>query len=190
MGRRAGFLALSKHQLKLNAGSRTEAGTYLILVNIWGAQRPSCTHRIVMGHKRKRKLLGRRVRCLDGIDGIDFVRCWICRDRYRVISGLHLSKHGIELETYMAEYDLSPDELIAKNFRLIQASHPAYHPYNQHDWIAAITKTYKRDGKVFAGYLQNTYPQLYSQGAWLFGDWDNALGAAGFDPKTARLSKS
>jgi hypothetical protein len=69
-----------------------------------------------MGHKRKRKLLGQRVRRLDGIDGIDFVRCRICGDRYRVISEIHLSKHGIERETYIEKYALSRDELIAKAF--------------------------------------------------------------------------
>jgi hypothetical protein len=53
-------------------------------------------------------------------EGIDFVRCRICGDHRRVISGRHLSKHGIDRETYMAEYRLSPDELCAKEFRSLR----------------------------------------------------------------------
>jgi len=30
-------------------------------------------------------------------------------------------------------------------------------------------------------------PQLYSQGVWIFGNWDKALQAAGFDPDKMRL---
>jgi len=79
----------------------------------------------------------------------------------------------------MEEYDLSPDELIAKAFRMIQSSHPRYQPYTKKGWIAAMQKVYEKDGKVFAKYLQHNYPQLYSQGVWIFGDWDEALRAAG-----------
>ena len=50
-----------------------------------------------------------------------------------------------------------------------------------------MQKVYESDGKVFAKYLQHNYPQLYSQGVWIFGDWDKALRAAGFDPKRMRL---
>ena len=67
----------------------------------------------------------------DGEEGIDFVRCRICGDHRRVISGRHLSKHDTDRETYMREYDLSPDELIAKAFRMIQSSHPRYQPYTK-----------------------------------------------------------
>jgi ROS/MUCR transcriptional regulator protein len=55
-------------------------------------------------------------------DGVDFVRCRTCGKHLRVISGRHLSKHGIEREAYMNEYRLSSDELIAKDFRRIQSS--------------------------------------------------------------------
>ena len=44
----------------------------------------------------------------------------------------------------------------------------------------------KNDGKVFPGYLQDKYPHLYEQGIWIFGDWDKALLAAGFDPEKMR----
>lgn len=84
---------------------------------------------ILMGRSGQRKRLGSRRRILDGVEGIDFVRCRICGDHRRVISGRHLSKHGTDRETYMEEYDLSPDELIAKAFRVIQSSRPGYHPY-------------------------------------------------------------
>ena len=99
----------------------------------------------------------------DGDEGIDYVCCLICGDHHRVISGRHLSKHDTHRETYMEEYHLSPDELIAKAFRMIQSSHPGYHPYTKKGWIAAMQKVYENDGKVFAKYLQHHYPPLYSQ---------------------------
>ena len=126
----------------------------------------------------------------DGDKGIDFVRCRICGDHRRVISGRHLSKHDTDRETYMQEYDLSPDELIANAFRIIQSSHPRYQPYTKKSWIAAIQKVYENNGKVFAKYLQQHYPQLYSQGVWIFGDWDKALQAAGFAPDKMRMQGS
>ena len=60
--------------------------------------------------------------------GITYVRCRVCGDHRRVISGRHLSKHEIDRETYLEEYRLSPDELIAKEFRVIQSSRlvPSY----------------------------------------------------------------
>jgi hypothetical protein len=126
---------------------------------------------------------------LEGVDGVDFVRCRICGDHRRVISGRHLSKHGTDRETYMEEYDLSPDELIAKDFRRLQSSRREYRPYGKKDWIAAIKNIYKRDGNVFAGYLQDKHPHLYDQGVWIFGGWDNALRAAGFNPERMRIRR-
>ena len=73
---------------------------------------------------------------------------------------------------------------------MIQSSHPRYQPYTKKGWIAAMQKLYENDGKVFAKYLQHNYPQLYSQGVWIFGDWDNALRAAGFDPDKMRIQGS
>jgi hypothetical protein len=87
----------------------------------------------------------------------------------------------------MEEYDLSPDELIAKAFRLIQSSNPRYQPYTKKGWIAAMQKVYENNGNVFAKYLP---PQLYSQGVWIFGDSNKALQAAGFDPDKMRLQGS
>ena len=43
---------------------------------------------------------------------------------------------------------------------------------------------------MFAGDLQDKHPCLYDQGVWLFGYWDNALLAAGFDPDKMRLQGS
>ena len=90
----------------------------------------------------------------------------------------------------MEEYGLSPDELIAKDFRMIQSSRRGYFPHSKRDWIAAIKKVYERDGNVFARYLQEKHPHLYNQGAWIFGDWDKALRAAGFDPERMRKQGS
>src|SRR5262249_22803910 len=122
----------------------------------------------------------------DGEEGIDFVRCRICGDHRRVISGRHLSKHDTDRETYMEEYDLTPDELIAKDFRVIQSSRRGYYPNGKKQWIAAVKNVYEKDGKIFAGYLQDNYKHLYEQGIWIFGDWDKALYAAGFDPEKMR----
>jgi hypothetical protein len=81
---------------------------------------------------------------------------------------------------------LSPDELIAKAFRILQSSRRGYYPYGKSEWIPAVRKLYEKDGKVFAGHLQRDYPHLYQQGIWIFGDWDKALQAAGFDPEKMR----
>jgi hypothetical protein len=89
----------------------------------------------------------------------------------------------------MGEYGLNPDELIAKDSRRLHSSRRDYRPYNKRDWIAAIKKVYIRDEQVFAGFLQEKHQQLYHQGIWLFGAWDNALRAAGFDPEQARLRR-
>jgi hypothetical protein len=90
----------------------------------------------------------------------------------------------------MEEYGLSPDELIAKQFRIIQSSRRGYQPLGKSDWVAAIKKVYKRDGNVFAKRLQKKHPHLYTQGVWIFGDWDNALRAAELDPERMRLHTS
>jgi hypothetical protein len=137
---------------------------------------------MLMGHTRQRK----RPRDFDSDDGIEFVRCRICGDYRRVINSQHLSKHDTDRETYMEEYDLSPDELIAKDFRIIQSSRLGYYPNGKSEWIAAVKKVYEKDGNVFAGHLQDNYGHLYEQGIWIFGDWDKALLAAGFDPEKMR----
>jgi len=87
----------------------------------------------------------------------------------------------------MDEYGLSPDQLIAKNSRRLHSSRRDYRPYSKRDWVAAIKKIYKRNAQIFPGSLQEKHQQLYHQGAWLFGDWDKALRAAGFDPEQMRL---
>jgi hypothetical protein len=89
----------------------------------------------------------------------------------------------------MEEYGLSPDELIAKDFRIIQSSRRGYQPYGKREWIAAIKKLHKQGGKLFAGDLQDKHAYLYSQGVWFFGDWNSALRAAGFDPEMARMRR-
>jgi hypothetical protein len=126
-------------------------------------------------------------RSFDGDDNFAFVVCCICGDRRRVISGRHLSKHDTDRETYMEEFHLSPDELSAKDFRVIQSSRRGYHPNGKSEWIAAVKKVYENDGNVFAGHLQENYAHLYEQGIWIFGDWDEALSAAGFDSWRLRL---
>jgi hypothetical protein len=131
----------------------------------------------------------RRSQQFEGNEGIDFVRCRICGNYRRVISARHLSKHGIERETYMEEYHLSPDKLIAKEFRMIQSSRTGYYPYGKSDWSAAIKIVYRTDGDISAKYLQDNYHHIYVQGVWIHGDWDKALDAAGFNPERMRLRR-
>ena len=61
----------------------------------------------------------------------------MCGGSLRVISGLHLSTHDTDRETYLEEYRLGPDELIAKDFRIIQSSRRGYFPHGKSEWIAA-----------------------------------------------------
>ena len=49
-----------------------------------------------------------------------------------------------------------------------------------------MKNAHEKDGKIFAGYLQDNYKHLYEQGIWIFGDWDKALRAARFDPEKMR----
>src|SRR6266478_4908548 len=126
--------------------------------------------------------MGQRKEPHSSNDGIEWVCCRICGDHRRVISGRHLSKHNTDRENYMQQYHLSPDELIAKAFRVMQSSRHGY--YNgQNEWIAAMKKVYKKEGKVFAGYLQDKNAHLYEQGIWIFGDWDKALHDAAAAPE-------
>ena len=74
-----------------------------------------------------------RNRRFDSDDGIEWACCRICGDELRVISNRHLGKHDTDRETYMKEYHLTPDELIAKAFRTIQSSRQAYYPNGKND---------------------------------------------------------
>jgi hypothetical protein len=138
---------------------------------------------MLMGQRIRRKRPGSS----DNDDGIEFVRCCICGNRRRVINNQHLSKHDTDRQTYMEEYHLTPDELVAKDFRAIQSSRRGYYPNGKSEWITAVKKVYEKDGKIFAGYLQDKYGHLYEQGVWIFGNWDKSLFAAGFDPKKMRM---
>ena len=110
-----------------------------------------------MAHTRPKKRLRSHA------DGLDFVRCRICGENRRVVSGRHLSKHDTDRDTYIEEYGLSPDQLIAKNSRRLHSSRRDYHPYSKRNWIVAIKKVYKRDEQVFAGFLQEKHQQLYTK---------------------------
>ena len=127
---------------------------------------------------------------MNGIEGVDFVRCRICGDHYRVISGRHLAKHGIDRQDYMAEYHLSPDKLIAKDFRVLRSSRPGFYPYGKSDWIAAIRRIYQAEGNISPKYLQTKHGHIYNQARWIFGDFNRALQAAGFDPVKIRRRAS
>ena len=136
-------------------------------------------------HVQQKPSLDRR-KSLSGVDGVDFVHCRICGDRRRVISARHLSKHDITRDEYIEEFELSSDQLIATDFRRLQSSRPRYRPLNKRTWIAAIRKSHRRDDKLSASLLQHGSPDLYSQGVWLFGNWDDALQAAGLSPEVVR----
>src|SRR5690349_3368807 len=118
--------------------------------------------------------------------GFHYLSClWRATPRH---CGLHLSKHDTDRKTYMDEYELSPDELIAKAFRVIQSGRAAYKPYGKRQWTAAIQEFYRQKGSVWATDLQHSQLQhLYSQGVWIFGDWHSAVAAAGLDPEKLGL---
>jgi hypothetical protein len=126
---------------------------------------------------------------LTGIEGIDFVRCRSCGQRLRVISGRHLSKHDTERSGYMAEYGLSPDQLVAKDFRVIQSSRRDYRPYDPKAWVGHIKKLAKDGVSIHPHELQKRQASIYYLGVWLYGDWDTAIRAAGFDPEKVRLRR-
>jgi hypothetical protein len=90
--------------------------------------------------------------------------------------------------TYMEEHNLSPPtdrEGLSQDTKFS----PCYYPNGKNEWIAAVKNVYKKDGKVFTGHLQDKYPHLYEQGAWIFCDWNKALLAAGFDAKKTRMRR-
>jgi hypothetical protein len=120
---------------------------------------------------------------ITGTEGFDFVTCRICGDGRRVISGRHLSKHDTDRLTYMDEYKLSPDQLIAKAFRVLQGSHPGFKPNNKADWAAAIKRIYKKKGPAGLWRLQRNHPHLYQQAVWLFGGLDEGYRFVGLDPR-------
>ena len=127
---------------------------------------------------------------LRGTLGIDYVRCRICGDHRQVISGRHLSKHEIDRETYMAEYGLSADQLIAKAFRLNRSRRREYRAYGKKEWRVAIRSIYRKTGNIFTNNLQRTNPHIYQQGVWMYGNWNSALRGAGFDPDAVRKTSS
>jgi hypothetical protein len=143
-----------------------------------------------MAFTSKQRRFGRRSQRVSKDDGIQSVRCRVCGNHLRVISGRHLSKHGIDREEYMEEYRLTPDELIAKDFRLLRSSRRDFVPHGRREWIAAIRKVYKRDRTIAARHLQRHYPHLYHQALWIFGGWDKALRAGGFDPDRMRIRRA
>ena len=69
-----------------------------------------------------------RLQFPDSDEGVEFVRCRICGDKRRVISGRHLSKHEIDRDAYMREFGLTPDALVAKDFCQFKSSRGTAHP--------------------------------------------------------------
>ena len=127
---------------------------------------------------------------LVGIEGVDFVRCRSCGQRLRVISRRHLSKHDTDRSAFMAEYGLSPDQLVANDFRVIHSSRRDYRPYDRKAWVGRIKKLAKDGVSIRPHDLQKQHASIYYLGVWLYGDWDTAVRAAGFDPQKVRLRQS
>jgi hypothetical protein len=125
---------------------------------------------MLIGHMRQQK----RPRSFDNDDGVEFVRCRICGDYRRVISGRHLSKHDTDRETYMEDYILSPDEMIVKDFRIIQSSRRGYYPYGKSEWIAAG----RRSTKGMARFL----PDISKTGTHIYMNKASGFSAIGIKP--------
>ena len=126
-------------------------------------------------------------RRITGTEDVDFITCRICGDRRRVISARHLSKHNTDRLAYMEEYDLSPDQLIAKAFRIIQSRDPGFKANSKAEWVAEIKKIYKRKGLTGLRCLQKNHFHLYLQAKWLFGGMDEGFRFIGLDPEEIRL---
>ncbi len=88
----------------------------------------------------------------------------------------------------MEEYGLTPDGLVAKDFRILQSPRKGFQPIGKKKWLTAIKALHRQD--VFAANFQRKYPYLYNQGVWIFGDWNKALQAGGFQPDRVRLRSS
>src|ERR1051325_11365134 len=116
-----------------------------------------------------------------GTEGVDFVTCRICGDGRRVISGRHLSKHDTDRATYMENYKLSPDQLIAKAFRVLQSRDPGFRANSKAEWVADIKKIYKRKGIAGLQCLQKNHLHLYLKAKWLFGSMDQGYRFVGLD---------
>ena len=123
-----------------------------------------------------------------GTDGLDFVRCRLCGERRRVISGMHLSKHDTDRASYLAEFKLSPDQLIAKAFRVLQSSRRGYKPNGKAEWATEIKNIHATQGVAGLQRLERNRPILYGQGVWLFGKIDAGFRFVGLDPDEIRLS--
>ena len=98
---------------------------------------------------------------ITGTEDFDFVTCRICGERRQVISARHLSKHDTDRLAYMEEYGLSPDQLIARAFRIIQSRDPGFKANSKAEWVAAIKKIYKRKGVAGLRRLQKNHFHLY-----------------------------
>src|ERR1044071_1739748 len=101
---------------------------------------------------------------ITGTEGYDFVTCQICGERRRVISGRHLSKHDTDRASYLAEFKLSPDQLVAKAFRVLQSSRPGYKPNGKAEWASEIENIHANQGFAGLQRLERKHPILYGQG--------------------------
>jgi hypothetical protein len=90
----------------------------------------------------------------------------------------------------MEEYGLSPDQLIAKAFRVIQSCQPGYKPNSKTEWVAEIKKIYKRKGVAGLQRLQKNHPHLYLQAKWLFGGMDEGFRFVGLDAQKSGSAAS
>ena len=144
-----------------------------------------------MQTKNPARAYPRQAQRITGSDGTEYVRCRICGKHLRVISGRHLSTHGVDRETYMQEYRLSPDKLCSKSFRINHSSRSDYRAHSRREWITAMKAVYEQHGNVYAGFLQKHYPNLYVEGIWLNGDyWDAALRVLGFTPNACGYERT
>jgi hypothetical protein len=88
----------------------------------------------------------------------------------------------------MEEYELSPDQLIAKAFRVLQSHDPGFRANSKAEWVAEVKKIYKRKGLTGLLRLQKNHFHLYLQAKWLFGGMDEGYRFIGLDPEKIRLT--
>jgi hypothetical protein len=64
----------------------------------------------------------------------------------------------------MEEYELGPDQLIAKAFRVLQSCRAGFKPNGKAEWIIEIKRIYKKKGVAGLRRLQKNHRRLSDQG--------------------------
>ncbi len=98
----------------------------------------------------------------------------------RLQTGQQLFTREIDRQTHPTKFQLTLDQLIVRDARRRLCPRCDSQPFGKRDWIL-IVQRYRKTGVILAGTLKGKFPLIYHLGVSLFGDWQTALSAAGFD---------